>query len=461
MQSLDLQPTKDNLEKTLKVDAIGRNKDIAIFVNLLCNIKAPFSVAINGNWGSGKTFFIKQTSMVLDLLSKNNSELNIEDIPNMQSLQKKKNEFSSIYYDAWKNDNDCDPILSILFTICHEYKKQSPRNRDIKKGVMNIVSEVADLTVGKYVDVNDIKEIEENVEKDIIGKKIIDPIEKQKKLFNKIKNFFNNLLGKKDEKLIVFIDELDRCKPSYAINLMERIKHYFSDSRIIFVFSVNIDQLKHMIQKSYGVGFDGEAYLDRFFNLNLSLPKPKMDAVYSLMKIKDEDINPWIAESSQRLIRHFDFSLREITRFYLQVKVGMDGYFSQSDHIYFPEENARLFSFIVFVPYLIGLRMRDINKYNKFVAGKECKDWISYTSNFDRVYEWLPILNRDEETFDSNEKNKKIFDKEEKLRKIYLTIFYSEGKESEFSTGQMHFSSRQRSEIIHTASLLSDWIKLE
>lgn len=48
MQSLDLQPTKDNLEKTLKVDAIGRNKDIAIFVNLLCNIKAPFSVAING-----------------------------------------------------------------------------------------------------------------------------------------------------------------------------------------------------------------------------------------------------------------------------------------------------------------------------------------------------------------------------------------------------------------------------
>ena len=106
---------------------------------------------------------------------------------------------------------------------------------------------------------------------------------------------------------------------------MERIKHYFSDSRIIFVFSVNIDQLTHMIQKSYGVGFDGEAYLDRFFNLNLSLPKPKMDAVYSLMKIKDEDINPWIAESSQRLIRHFDFSLREITRFYLQVKVGMDG----------------------------------------------------------------------------------------------------------------------------------------
>src|SRR5699024_9147948 len=105
--------------------------------------------------------------------------------------------------------------------------------------------------------------------------------------------------------------------------------------------------------------------------------------------------------------------------------------------------------------------MRDINKYNKFVAGKECKDWISYTSNFDRVYEWLPILNRDEETFDSNEKNKKIFDKEEKLRKIYLTIFYSEGKESEFSTGQMHFSSRQTSEIIHTSSLLSDLIKLE
>src|SRR5699024_6550190 len=96
-------------------------------------------------------------------------------------------------------------MIVILFYLYYLQFVMNIRNnlREIeisKRGVMNIVSEVADLTVGKYVDVNDIKKIEENVEKDIIGKKIIDPIERQKKLFNKIKNFFNNLLGKKDEK---------------------------------------------------------------------------------------------------------------------------------------------------------------------------------------------------------------------------------------------------------------------
>ena len=49
---------------------------------------------------------------------------------------------------------------------------------------------------------------------------------------------------KKGNRLIIMVDELDRCKPSYAVKLLERIKHYFTNDRITFVFSVNTYELE-------------------------------------------------------------------------------------------------------------------------------------------------------------------------------------------------------------------------
>lgn len=65
---------------------------------------------------------------------------------------------------------------------------------------------------------------------------------------------------------------LDRCRPSYAIEMLERIKHYFDDDRIVFVMSVNKAQLVHTISNCYGDGFDSSDYLNKFFDISLQLP---------------------------------------------------------------------------------------------------------------------------------------------------------------------------------------------
>jgi predicted KAP-like P-loop ATPase len=67
--------------------------------------------------------------------------------------------------------------------------------------------------------------------------------------------------------LIIFVDELDRCKPSFAVKLLEQIKHYFLLQNVTFVFSTNILELSKTISKFYGNDFQGDKYLNRFFDL--------------------------------------------------------------------------------------------------------------------------------------------------------------------------------------------------
>ena len=73
---------------------------------------------------------------------------------------------------------------------------------------------------------------------------------------------------------MVMINELDRCRPSYAVELLEVAKHLFSADRIVFVLAVNCDQLAHSVTALYGNDFDAEGYLRRFFDVDFQLPEP-------------------------------------------------------------------------------------------------------------------------------------------------------------------------------------------
>jgi predicted KAP-like P-loop ATPase len=95
-------------------------------------------------------------------------------------------------------------------------------------------------------------------------------LKSQKDIHAIVEAFLDSLLSEQGNRLVVFIDELDRCKPSYAVHLLERIKHYFSNDRITFVFSVNVEELQHTVRRYYGEGFDASRYLDRFFDYRMA-----------------------------------------------------------------------------------------------------------------------------------------------------------------------------------------------
>ena len=83
--------------------------------------------------------------------------------------------------------------------------------------------------------------------------------------------------------LIVMIDELDRCRPTYAIEVLEVAKHSFSVENIVFVLAINRSELAHSIQVIYGDRFDAEGYLRRFFDIEFQLPDPDRGALIDAM----------------------------------------------------------------------------------------------------------------------------------------------------------------------------------
>lgn len=90
-----------------------------------------------------------------------------------------------------------------------------------------------------------------------------DPLEKirsAKSLQDQVAEFLESLLAERGNRLVVIIDELDRCNPKFAIRLLERIKHYFNNSRVTFVFALNVAELQHSIRNYYGNGFDATRY---------------------------------------------------------------------------------------------------------------------------------------------------------------------------------------------------------
>ena len=74
--------------------------------------------------------------------------------------------------------------------------------------------------------------------------------------------------------LVIAIDELDRCRPSYAVELLEIAKHFFSVDGIVFVLAIDKSQLTHAIKALYGNEFDSIGYLRRFIDLDFQLPEP-------------------------------------------------------------------------------------------------------------------------------------------------------------------------------------------
>ena len=74
--------------------------------------------------------------------------------------------------------------------------------------------------------------------------------------------------------IIIIIDELDRCRPTYTLKLLEEIKHLFDVSGLVFILAMNGEQLGHSISGAYGSNFDGQRYMRRFIDRRYRLATP-------------------------------------------------------------------------------------------------------------------------------------------------------------------------------------------
>lgn len=220
-----------------------------------------FVLAVDNKWGSGKTTFIK-----------------------MWKCQMEQFGFKTVYFNAWENDFDANPMSAILA----ELKSLLPEDKDdnfkplIKKGtviVKNLIPSIAKALVSNYIGLKGLEDIAESAIKggaEILEEEVNNYIKRQKGLSEftrELEKYINNVTP--DKPLIFIVDELDRCRPNYAVEVLENIKHFFSVKGILFVLSIDKVQLSNAIKGFYGTDrLDTEEYLRRFIDLEFSIPEP-------------------------------------------------------------------------------------------------------------------------------------------------------------------------------------------
>lgn len=226
------------------------------------NYKEGFVLALDGEWGTGKTTFV--------LMWK-------------QLLQNKG--FKSLYFNAWENDFNTDVLVALISEI-EELKdrkgkqafknvieKAAPLKSKIIPAIFKkLLSKVTDddfvIEIGQIITEVSSKGLEEEL-KDYATRKnsLVDFRESLKKYVEKISP---------DKPVVFIIDELDRCRPNYAVEVLEQIKHLFSVEGIVFVLSIDKSQLSNSIKGYYGSeSINANEYLRRFIDIEFSLPAPE------------------------------------------------------------------------------------------------------------------------------------------------------------------------------------------
>lgn len=216
-------------------------------------------VALSGEWGSGKTTFIKML------------------------MQKMENEGGHpLYFNAWENDYVSDPLIALLAGLKNLSPQSSKWNDVITSGGKLIASiatsAVKTLAKNKLGIDSDVIDAGIN-EVGMLLKEDIEEFSKQKTTFAEFRKALQSYIAENTTEylpVVFFVDELDRCSPHFSVLVLERIKHLFDIPNVVFVLSVNKKQLEYAIQGYYGsVNIDASNYLRRFIDIEYSLPRPK------------------------------------------------------------------------------------------------------------------------------------------------------------------------------------------
>ncbi len=232
-------------------DDILRRRDIAArLTKLIQHQEVPFVVSIDGDWGTGKTFLLKRWQADLQ-----------------------KQGFSAIYFNAWEDDFCDDPLLAIIGQISEHFKEEGELQQLAEKLACvaipllkrNVIS-VLEKHTGLVLEL----ESKEQSERDLLAE-YLDHRATKDRLSKGIGELASTVLMETGHPLVFIIDELDRCRPTFAIELLERVKHIFDVPNVVFVFGVNRRELCLALQSVYGE-IESSIYLRRFFDMEFSLP---------------------------------------------------------------------------------------------------------------------------------------------------------------------------------------------
>ena len=230
-------------------DVLDREQLAARLTNLIQNQSAPFTFSIHGNWGTGKAFLLKRWQRDLEAQG-----------------------FKAIYFNAWEDDFCDDPLLAILGQMS-EYFKEDGLKALARRAAEVAVPLIRENALGVLKATTGVTpEVNQDQGKKVFLEAYLEQRSTKEKLKKRLAKMSAKVADETKHPMVFIIDELDRCRPTFAIELLERVKHIFDVPNLVFVFGLNRDELCKSLQSVYGE-IDSDVYLRRFFDMEFTLPE--------------------------------------------------------------------------------------------------------------------------------------------------------------------------------------------
>ncbi|CAJ1830198.1 hypothetical protein IIDPJIOB_01819 [Aeromonas veronii] len=346
-------------------DKLDRKESAEILTEFILSSKEPMVICIDAPWGQGKTTFLRMWEQHL-----------------------KDNNVPTIYFNAWENDFTDDAFVSLIGEIGSAienleasgnegkvreyYEKAKKVGLGLVKRSLPIAAKVA--TAG-VLDLDKMTEQALSSFAESVAKDQIEKYERAKKtlvIFRQhLSEFAESISNQENIPLVFIIDELDRCRPTFSIEILEKAKHFFNVPNMIFVLGADKEQLGHSIKAVYGRDLNVNGYLRRFIDFDYLLPPPEKGKFVNALFVqyafrdyfstkKSENTRYEEEQALTIFIELFDayqLTLREQTHCCSLLSLSIRT--TPSNHKLFP----------LFLCLLIVLKVKQPEKYKQFVSG--------------------------------------------------------------------------------------------
>lgn len=338
MKKYNLQFNDEIAEKIISDHELCRYNEVRKLLKIISLIEDNTVIAIDGDWGSGKTFFLKEIEYIIKNKEyRRQLNLNTDIVYNGKKEsflnEKALNNSIILYYNAWENDLYREPLESILFILLNSLKDYKDKIVDFKNfskelpkrlfeigqglgyGILNQINDSIKKTTG----INAKKVVKSTIDliNDLEDLKTYEDLANSITTTEEIRKTINELLTEilnKETRIIFIIDELDRCRPDYAVDLMETINHFYNNEKITFLMGINLKEFRNTLQSFYGYHFDSYKYLHKFFDVIINLKKIDTNhyAAFALKNCSGHNMMPIEERFNETTLNHSNYTLLSI-----------------------------------------------------------------------------------------------------------------------------------------------------
>ena len=379
-------PNKDSSEpQTILIDDVDPNPtgnfiSLGQTISKIIKDSTPhFTIGIYGEWGTGKTTLMKAIEKNL-----NSNQLSVTD-----------SKILTIWFNAWQYEREENPVtVSLMKTVAYAMAGHEKYDA-VSKTILNGLT-----IVGKDASQNLVQEIiskKDDDSKETFQDKInyLNKLYRDSIYFDGLKKIKQQMdtIRKSDGnecRVIIFIDDLDRCSPRKALEVLESVKLFLGMNGFIFVVGLSHKTVTHLITQAYKeTGVKGEDYIKKIIQIPIKIPSWSQESIVDLIlnKIKKNlhaEYTNFLCENSNMIAKIVDYNPRQLKRFINNVIIAFETFTSQknSPKIKFNElfllkvlqsewpdfynEMVKSYEFREIVKWMIS-KPKDLKKYFKYL----------------------------------------------------------------------------------------------